>query len=104
MTSLPLVQVELQGVSLVVLSFFREEEEAVKLADLVKEAGGILGAAVCCAENGGAPKDDWTTCDRDRDLLLDRCRQHIIAVCVLALHATFHMVVCSSAKWLQIRK
>ena len=102
MTFLPLAQVELQGVSLVVLSFFREEEEAVKLADLVKEAGGILGAAVCCAENGGDPKDDWTTCDRDRGLLLDRCRQHIIAVCVLALQL-FTWLYVVSAKWLQIR-
>ncbi len=70
--ALLLPQVELQGVSLVVLSFFREEEQAVKLANLVKAAGGILGAAVCCAENGGDPNDDWTTCDRDRDVLLDR--------------------------------
>ena len=59
--------------SLVVLSFFRDQEQAVQLADLVKAAGGILGAAVCCAENGGDPKDDWTTCDRDREVLLDRC-------------------------------
>ena len=66
------LQVELQGVSLVVLSFFRQVEEAKALADLVKAAGGILGAAVCCAENGGDPNDDWTTCDRDRDELLDR--------------------------------
>lgn len=65
-------QVELQGVSLVVLSFFRDEAKAVQLADLVQQAGGILGAAVCCAENGGDPNDDWTTCDRDRDVLLDR--------------------------------
>ena len=34
--------------------------------------GGILGAAVCCAERGGDPSDDWTTCEADRDLLLDR--------------------------------
>ena len=58
--------------SLVVLSFFRQVEEARQLADLVKAAGGILGAAVCCAENGGSFDDDWTTCDRDRDELLDR--------------------------------
>jgi len=67
-----LPQVELQGVSLVVLSFFRDEQKAVQLANLVKSAGGMLGAAVCCAENGGDPNDDWTTCDRDRDALLDR--------------------------------
>ena len=61
--------------SLVVLSFFRDEAKAVQLANLVKSAGGILGAAVCCAENGGDPNDDWTTCDRDRDVLLDRYAQ-----------------------------
>lgn len=72
-----LPQVELQGVSLVVLSFFRNEEKAVQLANLVKSAGGILGAAVCCAENGGDPNDDWTTCDRDRDVLLDRYAQMV---------------------------
>ena len=65
-------QVELQGVSLVVLSFFRDLEAATELADTVAAAGGIMGAAVCCAENGGDPNDDWTTCDRDRDMLLDR--------------------------------
>lgn len=65
-------QVELQGVSLVVLSFFRDLDAATDLADTVAAAGGIMGAAVCCAENGGDPNDDWTTCDRDRDMLLDR--------------------------------
>ncbi len=76
-----LPQVELQGVSLVVLSFFRDEQKAVQLANLVKSAGGMLGAAVCCAENGGDPNDDWTTCDRDRDMLLDRyadCQQLLL--------------------------
>ena len=72
MTHADALQVELQGVSLVVLSFFREEEQATQLADIVQRAGGIMGAAVCCAENGGDPKDEWTTCDRDRDILLDR--------------------------------
>ena len=66
------MQVELQAVCLVVLSFYRDHEAAEKLADTVAEHGGILGAAVCCAENGGDPSDDWTTCDRDRDQLLDR--------------------------------
>ncbi|KAI8113765.1 hypothetical protein M9435_003757 [Picochlorum sp. BPE23] len=65
-------RVELQGVSLVALSFFRDEDAARKLADVVAEHGGLLGAAVCCAEQGGMPEDDWTTCDKDRDLLLDR--------------------------------
>ncbi len=66
------LQVELQGVSLVVLSFFRDLEAATKLADTVAAHGGLLGAAVCCAEKGGHPSDDWTTCERDRDELLDR--------------------------------
>ena len=65
-------QVELQGVSLVVLSFFRDLDAATELANTVAAAGGIMGAAVCCAENGGDPNDDWTTCDSDRDVLLDR--------------------------------
>ncbi|KAL4440630.1 hypothetical protein ABPG75_003631 [Micractinium tetrahymenae] len=63
--------VELQGVSLVVLSF-RDEAAATALADLVAAHGGILGAAVCCAEKGADPSDDWTTCEQDRDELLDR--------------------------------
>ena len=66
------LQVELQGVSLVVLSVFRDAEKARQLADLVQRHGGIMGAAVCCAENGGSPSDEWTTCDGDRDQLLDR--------------------------------
>ncbi|PSC72883.1 Cytosine deaminase [Micractinium conductrix] len=65
-------RVELQGVSLVVLSFFRDQAAAAALADCVAAHGGILGAAVCCAEKGGDPSDDWTTCERDRDELLDR--------------------------------
>lgn len=67
-----LAQVELQGVCLVVLSFFRDAEAAAALADTVAAHGGVLGAAVCCAEDGGKPEDDWTTCDGDRDVLLDR--------------------------------
>ena len=66
------LQVELQGVSLVVLSVFRDADKARQLADLVQRHGGIMGAAVCCAENGGSPHDEWTTCDSDRDQLLDR--------------------------------
>ena len=65
-------RVEMQGVALVALSFFRDEAEATKLADTVARYGGLLGAAVCCAEEGGSPTDDWTTCDADRDVLLDR--------------------------------
>jgi hypothetical protein len=59
-------------VSLVVLSFFRDAAAAAALADLVAAHGGILGAAVCCAEKGGDPSDEWTTCEQDRDELLDR--------------------------------
>jgi len=44
----------------------------------VKAHGGVLGAAVCCAENGGDPEDEWTTCERDRDALLDRCRVPVL--------------------------
>jgi cytosine/adenosine deaminase-related metal-dependent hydrolase len=65
-------RVELQAVSLVVLSFFRDAAAAAALADVVAAHGGLLGAAVCCAERGGHPEDDWTTCERDRDELLDR--------------------------------
>ena len=65
-------QVDLQAVSLVVLSFFRDEAAAAALADTVASHGGVLGAAVCCAENGGDPDDEWTTCPGDRDELLDR--------------------------------
>lgn len=65
-------RVTVQGVALVVLSFFRDEAAAVRLADTVAKYGGLLGAAVCCAEEGGSPTDDWTTCDGDRDELLDR--------------------------------
>ena len=64
--------VELQGVSLVALSFFRDEAAAAALADTVAAHGGALGAAVCCAEDGGDPADEWTTCARDRHALLDR--------------------------------
>lgn len=64
---------ELQGVCLVVLSFFRDAEAAAALADTVAAHDGVLGAAVCCAEDGGKPEDDWTTCEADRDMLLDRC-------------------------------
>lgn len=66
------LQVELQGVALVALSFYRDEEAAVKLADTVAAHRGVLGACVCCAEIGGDPSDDWTTCEKDRDVLLDR--------------------------------
>lgn len=65
-------RVELQAVSLVVLSYFRDAAAGVALADAVAAHGGVLGAAVCCSEAGGHPEDDWTTCDADREQLLDR--------------------------------
>lgn len=65
-------RVTIQGVSLVALSYFRDLEAAEQLADIVAKHGGLLGAAVCCSENGGDPADDWTTCESDRDVLLDR--------------------------------
>ena len=54
------------------LSFFRDVEAAQKLADTVAGHGGVLGACVCCAEIGGDPLDEWTTCEKDRGELLDR--------------------------------
>ena len=39
-------RIELQGVSLAILRFFRDEKAGAALADQVKAHGGILGAAV----------------------------------------------------------
>jgi cytosine/creatinine deaminase len=64
--------VHLQGVSLVTLSFFRDPSAAAHLADTVQRFGGVLGAAVCCTDKGGLPDDEWTTCEADRDILLNR--------------------------------
>jgi hypothetical protein len=64
-------QVDLQGVSLVTLSFFRNRAAAAILADTVAQYSGVLGAAVCCSDAGGLPHDDWTTCETDRLELLD---------------------------------
>jgi cytosine/creatinine deaminase len=50
----------------------RDEKKSEVLADTVKEYDGILGAAVCCSDKGGLETDDWTTCDNDRGVLLDR--------------------------------
>lgn len=72
MSSICSPQVEIQGVALVVLSYFRDLEKSRKLAQLVKEKGGILGAAVSCSDKGGLEEDDWTTCSSDREVLLDR--------------------------------
>jgi len=64
-------RVELQGVSLSVLSFFRDESKARALAKMVKSSGGVLGAAVSCSDIGGTPLDTLTTCGDDMPKLLD---------------------------------
>lgn len=64
-------KVELQAVSLVVLSFYRDEDAAVRLADVVQQFGGVLGAAVSCSDAGGTDRDDWTTCGAEMPHLLD---------------------------------
>jgi cytosine deaminase len=51
-------RIALQGVSLIAVEAFRDEEAGARLADLVARFGGILGAA--------------TTTEPDLDLLLDR--------------------------------
>ncbi|GMH42478.1 hypothetical protein BSKO_10397 [Bryopsis sp. KO-2023] len=65
-------KVEIQGVALVVLSYFRDMDAGRCLAETVKKNGGVLGAAVCCSEKGGLEDDEWTTCPGDREELLDR--------------------------------
>lgn len=64
-------KVELQAVSLVVLSFFRDKDAAMRLADVVQQFGGVLGAAVSCSDAGGTDRDDWTTCGSEMPHLLD---------------------------------
>jgi len=64
-------KIELQGVSLSVLSFFRDENKARALAQMVKSYGGVLGAAVSCSDAGGTPTDHITTCGDDMPKLLD---------------------------------
>lgn len=66
------LQVDIQAVSYVALSFFRDAAQAAQLADLVKEHGGVLGAAVCCESQFDVHEGEETTCDQDRDVLLDR--------------------------------
>lgn len=90
------LQVELQGVSLVALSFFRDEAAAARLADIVAQHKGILGACVCCAEIGGGPSDEWTTCESDRDMLLDR--SSFIAALASLLQFSLKMHGCSFHK------
>jgi len=51
-------RVALQGVSLIAIAAFRDEDGGMRLADLVARHGGILGAA--------------TTIEPDLDVLLDR--------------------------------
>ena len=64
-------KLELQGVSLSVLSFFRDKTKARSLAQIVKSRGGVLGAAVSCSDAGGTPLDPLTTCGEDMPELLD---------------------------------
>lgn len=64
-------KIELQGVSLSVLSFFRDENKARALVQMVKSYGGVLGAAVSCSDAGGTPTDHITTCGDDMPKLLD---------------------------------
>ena len=64
-------KVELQGVSLNILSFFRDEVAAKELADNVKSHGGILGAAVSCTDRGGYADEEYTTCGDEMPALLD---------------------------------
>jgi len=64
-------KVNLQGVSLNVLSFFSDQYKARKLARMVKDYGGILGAAVSCSDAGGTSADEATTCGDDMPKLLD---------------------------------
>ena len=46
-------RIELQGVSLSILSFFKDEHASRNLARTVKGHKGILGAAVSCSDYGG---------------------------------------------------
>ena len=64
-------KVELQGVSLSVLSFFRDEVKAHALARMVKASQGVLGCAVSCSDAGGTALDDVTTCGDEMPILLD---------------------------------
>ena len=53
------------------LSFFRDENKARALVQMVKSYGGVLGAAVSCSDAGGTPTDHITTCGDDMPKLLD---------------------------------
>mmetsp|Transcript_17736 Transcript_17736/g.43922 ORF Transcript_17736/g.43922 Transcript_17736/m.43922 type:complete len:473 (-) Transcript_17736:1769-3187(-) len=64
-------RVELQGVSLCILRFFRDEAAAAALADHVKAHGGVFGAAVSCTDRGGHADDVYTTCGEELPALLD---------------------------------
>ena len=72
------LQVELQAVAFVALGFYRDAAQAAELADLVKEHSSILGAIVCCAAHDGSQQDEQSVCNKERDILLDRCtNQHV---------------------------
>ena len=66
---------EFQGVLLVTLSFFRNEEASRTLTKRVKECCGILSVVVCCSEVGGTELDSHTTCGEELQSLLDRIFQ-----------------------------
>ena len=61
------LQVMLQGVSSVKLSFFRDPAQAAQLADLVKEHGGVLGADVCPEAHSASQELNH----KDWDMLLE---------------------------------
>ena len=68
-------RIELQGVSLSILSFFKDEHASRNLARTVKGHKGILGAAVSCSDYGGTDFDPHTTCGDELHTLLDRVFQ-----------------------------
>jgi len=68
-------RIELQGVSLSILSFFKDEHSSRNLARTVKAHKGILGAAVSCSDYGGTDLDPHTTCGDEIHALLDKVFQ-----------------------------
>ena len=68
-------RIELQGVSLSILSFFKDEHASRNLARTVKAHKGILGAAVSCSDYGGTDLDPFTTCGDELHTLLDKVFQ-----------------------------
>ena len=64
-------RIELQAVALTLLSSFRDKSYGEEVVNLVASHGGVLGAAVCCGEDGGTDADDLTTCGKELPTLLD---------------------------------